>query len=332
LLVNARIEPRPGATKRAISTSAAVMYGGAGLLSLIEALTPGGPYIDPLPGVAALAFALALALVGARLPHQALAALGPIGAAMIAFSLSTSGGAGDGAVLYMWPVLWEAYFFGRRGAILIVVSVGVAQGISLQTIPDGDLDRWLDVFVSATLVATVVEVLAMRNRALLARLAEEAQVDQLTGLLNRRGFEERAEIEVARADREQGSMGVVSFDLDRFKRVNDENGHAAGDRALVRIGKTFRAEMRDTDVLARVGGEEFVALLPGGGVTETRAFAERVRIAFEESSDPSMPAVTVSAGVSVAIAPVGLDGVLKQADLAMYEAKAAGRNRTVVQT
>jgi diguanylate cyclase (GGDEF)-like protein len=306
------------------------MYGGAGLLSLVEAVTPGGPHIDPLPSAAALGFAVALAMFGSRLPTQALAALGPIGAAMIAFSLSTSGGAGDGAVLYTWPVLWEAYFFGRRGAVLIVLSIGVVQGLSLLAIPDGDLDRWLDVFFSAAAVGAVVEVLAMRNRGLLARLAEEAQIDQLTGLLNRRGFEKRAEIEVARTDREDGSLGVVSFDLDRFKRVNDENGHAAGDRTLIRIGRTFRAEMRDTDVLARVGGEEFVALLPGGGVLETRAFAERVRIAFQESSDPSMPPVTVSAGVSVSLAPVQLDGLLKEADAAMYEAKSAGRNRTVV--
>jgi diguanylate cyclase (GGDEF)-like protein len=306
------------------------MYGGAGLLSLIEVAVPGGPHIDLLPSLAALGFALVLAIVGFRLPTQALAALGPIGAAMIAYSLSRSGGAGDGAVLYMWPVLWEAYFFGRRGAVLIVLSIGVVQGLSLQAIPGGDLDRWLDVFVSAVAVGAVVEVLAMRNRALVGRLADEAQIDQLTGLLNRRGFEKRAEIEVARTDRENGSLGVVSFDLDRFKRVNDENGHAAGDRALVRIGETFRAEMRETDVLARVGGEEFVALLPGGGLYESRSFAERVRIAFQESSDPSMSPVTVSAGVSVSLAPVGLAGLLKQADAAMYEAKSAGRNRTVV--
>jgi diguanylate cyclase (GGDEF)-like protein len=306
------------------------MFGGVGLLSLIEALGPDGPSMDPLPSLIALGFALALTTIGFRLPTQALAALGPIGAAMIAYSLSASGGVGDGDVLYVWPVLWETYFFGRRGAILAVLSVGVAQGASLQTIPGGDLDRWLDVFVSAAAVGTVVEVLAMRNRVLVGRLAEEAQIDQLTGLLNRRGFERQAEIEVARADRVNGSMGVVSFDLDRFKRVNDENGHAAGDRALTRIGKTFRAEMRDTDVLARVGGEEFVALLPGGGVLESRAFAERVRIAFQESSDPSMPAITVSAGVSAAIAPLRLDGLLKQADAAMYEAKSGGRNRTVV--
>jgi diguanylate cyclase (GGDEF)-like protein len=328
--VKIRVEPRPDASRRAISLSAAVMYGCAGLLSLVEAVAPGGPHIDPLPSGAALGFALTLATFGSRLPTQVLAALGPIGAAMIAFSLSTSGGAGDGAVLYMAPVLWEAYFFGRRGAILIVVSIGLVQGLSLEAIPGGDLDRWLDVFVSAAAVAGVVEFLAMRNRALVARLAEEAQIDQLTGLLNRRGFERQAEIEVERTDRENGSIGVVSFDLDRFKRVNDENGHAAGDRALIGISRMFRAEMRETDVLARVGGEEFVALLPGGGVLESRAFAERVRIAFQKSSDPSMAPVTVSAGVSVASAPVGLDGLLKEADAAMYAAKSAGRNRTVV--
>ncbi len=110
------------------------MYGGAGVLSLIEFAIPGGPQIDLVPGLAALGFALVLLIVGARLPMAALAALGPLGAALIAISLATSGGAGDGAVLYMWPALWEACFFGLEGTILIVAWIGFAQALSLHAI------------------------------------------------------------------------------------------------------------------------------------------------------------------------------------------------------
>lgn len=194
----------------------------------------------------------------------------------------------------------------------------------------GDFDRWLDVFVSAAVVGSVVELLTRRNRVLHSRLAAEVRLDQLTGLLNRRGFEERAMIEVARARRESGLIGIVTFDLDHFKGVNDLHGHATGDLVLVHLGKTFRAHMRDTDVLARMGGEEFVALLPGSGIGDALAFAERVRVGFLTSTHPPTPSVTVSAGVAAGVGPDAIDTLLHQADEAMYEAKSAGRNRTTV--
>jgi diguanylate cyclase (GGDEF)-like protein len=314
-----------------MASSAALMYGGAGALSLFEAVLPGGPQIDLPPGIAALCCAIVLLLVGARLPILVLGALGPAGAALIAYGLATSGWAGDGAVLYMWPVLWEAYFFGRRGAILIVAWIALVQGLSLLSMPPGvgGFDRWLDVIVSVALVATVVELLGLRNRRLVARLAGEARVDKLTGLLNRRGFEEGAAVELARARRESSSVGIASFDIDHFKQVNDQHGHESGDRVLRRVGDVFRGEMRESDLLARMGGEEFVALLPGGGIIDAKAFAERVRGALDASQNLSAPRVTMSAGVAAATAP-GLEQLMKMADLAMYDAKFAGRNRIVV--
>jgi diguanylate cyclase (GGDEF)-like protein len=311
--------------------SAGIMFGGAGLLNLLEALVPGGPQIPLAPGLLALVFALVLCLCGPRLPTLATAALGPIGATMIAYALSSGGTPGDGAVLYMWPVLWQAYFFGRRATVLIVLWIGLVQALSLLSMPAGVgyLDRWLDVFVSVALVGGVIELLSLRNQELVARLANEARVDKLTGLLNRRGFEERAEVELSRARREQTSVGIASFDLDDFKGVNDEFGHGAGDRALTRTGAAFRAEMRDTDVLARIGGEEFVALLPGGRIIDARAFAERVRASLETVDDPSIPSVTISAGVTAAVAPDDLEPLLGIADGALYAAKLSGRNQTV---
>ncbi|MGE0067577.1 MAG: GGDEF domain-containing protein [Solirubrobacterales bacterium] len=311
--------------------SAAIMFGGAAALSIVEAFTPGGPTTSLLPGLAAVVFALVVLFGAQRLPVASLAALGPIGAALIAYALSTTPGAGDGAVLYVWPVLWEAYFFGRRATVLIVAWVGLVHGLTLLSLPPevGYFDRWIDVVVSVGVVAAVVELLAHRNRQLVARLSSEAQVDKLTGLLNRRGFEERAGQELARARRDHSSVGVISFDLDHFKQVNDVSGHDAGDRTLIRVGEELREAARESDVLARMGGEEFVALVPGG-VAEARTFAERVRAGMEASVDPATLGVTVSAGVAAEVAPADLERLLTRADAALYAAKAAGRNRTVI--
>ena len=320
----------PDQNRDLMALSAAVMFGGAALVNLVEAVIPGGPAIPLVPGLAALALAILLCLVRGRLPIAVMWTFGPFGAAMIAYALSV-GAPGDGAVLYMWPVLWQAYFFGRSGAVMIVLWIGVVQALSLLSMSTeaGSFDRWLDVFVSVAVVGAVVELLAQRNRKLVAHLASEARVDKLTGLLNRRGFEERAEIELTRARRRRSSVGIASFDLDHFKQLNDEFGHGAGDLALTRAGATFRAEMRDSDVLARIGGEEFVALLPGDGVVDARAFAERVRVSLEAEDDPALPRLTISAGVTAVIAPDLLEPLLRNADRALYAAKLGGRNRTV---
>lgn len=193
--MNPSFAVRSHESKLLAARSGALIFAGAGVLSLIESRISGGPHISLLPGFAALAFAALVALFGARLPVSVLAALGSIGAALIADSLGTT----HGPILYIWPVLWEAYFFGRRGAIGIVLWVGLVHGLALLSMPAGVgyFDRWLDVMASIGVVATVVELLAMRNRRLLERLAREARVDNLTGLLNRRGFAERAAVELA---------------------------------------------------------------------------------------------------------------------------------------
>lgn len=314
--------------------SAAAIFAGAGALNLIEASLPGGPTLSLDPGLAAIAFALLVYLVGARIPIPVLAMLGPAGATMVAFAVATTHGPGDGAILYILPVLWESYFFGRRGALLIVAWVAVAHGLAVISMPPGEgyFDRWLDVVAVAAVVAAVVELLSMRNRRLLAQLAAEAKVDNLTGLLNRRGFAERAAAEIARARRELGWIGVASFDLDHFKAVNDEYGHDVGDQVLVRVAKLFREELRDSDVLARMGGEEFIALLPGERLEDVETMAERIRHAVQVSAHPGGPTVTVSAGVAAAVAPESIDNLLRSADRALYEAKFSGRNRTMGQT
>jgi diguanylate cyclase (GGDEF)-like protein len=310
--------------------TAAAMYGGAAFLSVVEGAIPGGPALSLIPGLAALVLVALIVGVGPRLPLPVLGAVGPIGAALIAYAIATTpSGQGDGVLLYIWPVLWVAYFFGRRASVLIVAWIGVVQGAALIHL-HGVLDRWIDLVVSVGIVAVVVQVLSERNARLVTRLAEEARVDKLTGVLNRRGFEERGAVEVERARREGYSVGVASFDIDYFKRVNDEWGHDAGDRVLERLGEIFRAESRSLDIVGRLGGEEFVALLPSADAEQTLAYAERVRAAFATSVEREVSNVTVSAGVVATVAPEGADELLQAADSALYAAKRGGRDQAVL--
>jgi len=314
-----------------MAQTGAAMYGGAVLVNLFEAAVPGGPELSLVPGLAALAVVIVLFAVGPRLPAAALFALGPLGAALIAYALATTPpDQTDGALLYVWPVLWVTYFFGRDGAIFIVAWVAVVQGAAVIAMDGGVFDRWMDVVVSVGLVALVVYTLVRRNTRLLHRLASEARVDKLTGVLNRRGFEERAAVELDRARRDGAWIGAATFDIDYFKRVNDEWGHETGDHVLQRLGDVLRTESRSADVVARMGGEEFVTLLPGAQAGEAMAYAERVRAAFADDSEGELPVVTISAGVSAALAPVKVEELLHSADSALYAAKRAGRDRALV--
>jgi len=261
-----------------------------------------------------------------------LAGLGPLGVALIGYALTSSTGPADSAVLYVWPILWGAYFYGRIGAILLVAWIGVVHAVVLISLPDGvgNFDRWLDVMVTMSVVAGFVQALSASNRKLLARLAAEARVDQLTGVLNRRGFEERLQVELDRVGRDQAYLGVATFDIDHFKSVNDEFGHKVGDQVLAHLGAVLTEKTRTTDVVARTGGEEFVALLPGTDEAGARAYAERVREAFAARSGLDLPHVTVSAGVTAEQAPEDAGALLHRSDSALYAAKRAGRDRTMV--
>ena len=118
----------------------------------------------------------------------------------------------------------------------------------------------------------------------------------------------------------------MTLDLDHFKRVNDEQGHEAGDRALAMVGAVIADHVRGADLAARWGGEEFVVVLPGADAPAARAFAERVRAAVATSGT----GLTASAGVAVSEIPADPRALLAAADAAMYAAKRAGRDRTVV--
>ena len=317
--------------KRLMAQTAAAMFGGATVDAAIEGIVPGDPSFAIAPALAALALVCLLLLAGPRLPRLALAMLGPVGVLLIAAALAATPGAGDGAILYVWPVLWTTFFFGPRGGVAIVCFIGLAHAGTLLLLPAASSypGRWLDVMATASVLVVVTTMLARRNRELLAELANQARTDALTGLLNRRGFDERAEIELTRARRDGSSIAVVLFDIDFFKRINDEWGHKTGDAVLARTGAILADQARDIDVVARLGGEEFAVLMPACDAEGAAFLADRARDAVARAESVGVPAVRMSAGLAAAAAPETGQELLQAADVALYRAKRAGRDRTV---
>lgn len=161
-----------------------------------------------------------------------------------------------------------------------------------------------------------------------------ARRDSLTGLYNRYSLAEFASREVSRCDRSNTPLSLMMFDLDDFKELNDRNGHSVGDRILERIADEVRRSLRETDLAFRIGGEEFLLLLPGTNAGEASWVAEHLRVAIAKAtvSGAHGPART-SASFGVAEYRTGRESwedTMRRADAALYEAKRGGRNRVAV--
>ncbi len=200
---------------------------------------------------------------------------------------------------------------------------------------------WLLVAASHAFSANLLVLLSGRmretNRAiaknikLRQRFEQEAKVDILTGLHNRRWFDESLPRMVGRHVRTQQPLSLLMLDVDEFKKYNDRHGHQAGDAALSRIGAILGSRIRPTDLTARYGGEEFVVMLPLTDSSGALVAAERIRnsVAAETSSLLlSGESLTVSVGVAQLSAGETPESFIARADGALYRAKAAGRNRS----
>lgn len=165
------------------------------------------------------------------------------------------------------------------------------------------------------------------------QLERQAHTDALTGLINRGHFLEQAEKELSRARRYRYPVALAMFDLDYFKAINDAFGHKTGDQVLQRFASLCRESLRDSDLLARLGGEEFVILFPETTCTEAHEVAERIRTSVAAATLASPHGELIRFTTSIGITELAeedpaIDALLSRADSALYEAKRSGRNRT----
>ena len=180
--------------------------------------------------------------------------------------------------------------------------------------------------LSAMIDLLAAEAAVAIGRAdMLGQLEHLARTDSLTGLPNRRYWEQRLPRELARAGREEQPACVAMLDLDHFKAFNDRNGHQAGDRLLAQAAAAWRETLRPYDVLSRYGGEEFSVILPNCGLEDALTLVDRLR---EQTPDGE----SCSAGIAEWDGEEGPDSLVGRADAALYRAKRAGRNRTVTVT
>lgn len=182
----------------------------------------------------------------------------------------------------------------------------------------------------AELDASRAELQQMRDH--LGTLQSEAVTDPLTGLFNRRGFELAMRQQCGDGAVPDAPGALMMLDLDHFKRINDTYGHLLGDQVLCATAKVLRSVIRERDVAARFGGEEFLVLLPGVGLEEARDLAEQLRLAFSRArvrragSDKVIDQLSLSAGVAMLRSGESLERTLERADQALYRAKGEGRN------
>ena len=224
----------------------------------------------------------------------------------------------------------ERAILERQGqkSLLMLPLVARGETIGLMEIVD-ERDRvWDEPDVEFCRALCDIVATSIRNAVLFAELQETAARDKLTGLYNRRLFEEQFEAAVARSLRTSEYLSLLIVDLDGLKRINDVSGHVAGDQALRTLADALRATIRATDVACRLGGDEFGVILPGSSAEDAVKVAERAQ---ETLAQIGQGQYSFSGGIA-RVTPIqsSAENVYRAADLAAYRAKAAGGARTLL--
>ncbi|HVO09546.1 MAG TPA: GGDEF domain-containing protein [Vicinamibacteria bacterium] len=260
-------------------------------------------------------------------PRPGIVALGLAGVALTGFGDWATGVEWAFTLPYLLPITFVTWLAGRRAGLLLAAASSLTwfvQDELVHTVYLHPLSRYWDLGIQAGIFAFVSLLLASLREHLEAERAL-ARHDALTGLANRRHFAEVAGREVARACRFGHPTALVFLDVDGFKAVNDTRGHATGDRLLRTVASALAEAVRELDLVARVGGDEFALLLPATDLAAARALVARVREALERATRAAGWPVGFSIGAVVSeAAGADLERMLREADRLMYEAKAEG--------
>jgi diguanylate cyclase (GGDEF)-like protein len=235
-------------------------------------------------------------------------------------------------IWFALPVVTLSTRFSGPGiAAGVVITLMLLVTVSLATDSAAVMDFPPILIMPAALVVGVAILTTVLMRSDL-QYRTESIVDPLTGLLNRKALENRVEELTHQTVAADASIGLICFDLDYFKRVNDTIGHLGGDSVLVGIAELIRVELRAFELAYRIGGEEFLILLPGLELTETAALAERLRHAVGSHEFTQGIRLTMSCGVTTSRSSpfLDFDAAWSSADEALYEAKRSGRNRVCI--
>ena len=236
---------------------------------------------------------------------------------------------GLNGVLWAYPAVFMFFFVLPRGlamalGLVLLLSVTAASTVSL------GLPLASRIFMSLGFVLIMINVVLNVVGDLQRALVAQAITDPLTGAYNRRHLQDHLAQRMAPAARVATGDAVLAIDIDHFKRINDEHGHAVGDMVLCRLVTAIGARKRGGDLLFRTGGEEFVLLLPRITLAAAQGVAEELRERLAQAELVPGRAVTVSIGISALAPGQSVDAWMHAADAALYEAKRAGRDRIVV--
>lgn len=228
--------------------------------------------------------------------------------------------------------------YGSILAVIILSAIGswvptlkdTALSLKIYTVDDIILDTVINRFIAVALFIAILALL-LRIRKVQDEMRLLSTTDPLTGALNRRSFLDLVEIERSRLERSGAPLAILLLDIDFFKRVNDQFGHASGDAAIRELARICQLALRPGDLFARWGGEEFIVALPNTDLNEALSAAERLRVMLSETSYMAKGkprSFTVSIGVSLFNREEpAIDPVVDRADRALYRAKERGRNR-----
>jgi len=238
-------------------------------------------------------------------------------------------------LLYLAPIVLVAWYAGRAAGAVIACASAVAWLLS-DALTHGEYAHWSIPYWNGVLrlgALLLVSELALRLRHARVRERDLGRSDPRTGVANLRAFYDLAAAEIARAQRYPHAFSVVYIDLDEFKLVNFRLGHEAGDAVLRSVAHALTGVLRASDAVARVGGDQFVVLLPEAGAAAARLAAEKLRQALGDVVPAHGWHLTASIGVATfLVPPESVDALLAAADRLMYQAKQSGKNTVVHET